>query len=54
MSDRPLVSYDPNPLLAWLYHRFFESIEVDESWAKAVRAAGIDRLLAKAVLAGLT
>jgi glycerol-3-phosphate O-acyltransferase len=39
MSDRPLVSYDPNPLLAWLYHRFFESIEVDESWASAVRDA---------------
>jgi glycerol-3-phosphate O-acyltransferase len=39
MSDRPLVSYDPNPLLAWLYQRFFESIEVDESWARAVRDA---------------
>jgi glycerol-3-phosphate O-acyltransferase len=39
MTDRPLVSYDPNPLLAWLYQRFFESIEVDESWARAVRDA---------------
>ncbi len=39
MSDRPLVAYDPNPLLAWLYQRFFESIEVDESWARAVREA---------------
>jgi glycerol-3-phosphate O-acyltransferase len=39
MSDRPLVSYDPNPMLAWLYGRFFESIEVDESWARAVRDA---------------
>jgi len=39
MSDRPLVSYDPNPLLAWLYQRFFETIEVDESWARAVRDA---------------
>jgi glycerol-3-phosphate O-acyltransferase len=39
MNDRPLVSYDPNPLLAWLYHRFFESIEGDESWARAVRDA---------------
>jgi glycerol-3-phosphate O-acyltransferase len=39
MSDRPLVSYDPNPVLAWLYHRFFDSIEVDESWARAVRDA---------------
>jgi len=39
MTDRPLVSYEPNPLLAWVYHRFFESIEVDESWASAVRDA---------------
>jgi len=39
MSDRPLVSYDPNPFLAWVYRRFFESIEVDESWARAVRDA---------------
>jgi glycerol-3-phosphate O-acyltransferase len=39
MSSRPLVSYDPNPVLAWLYRRFFESIEVDESWASAVRDA---------------
>jgi glycerol-3-phosphate O-acyltransferase len=39
MSDRPLVSYDPNPLLAWLYSRFFESIEVDEAWVRAVREA---------------
>ncbi|HEY8038830.1 MAG TPA: 1-acyl-sn-glycerol-3-phosphate acyltransferase [Polyangiaceae bacterium] len=37
--DRPLVSYDPSPLLAWIYRRFFESIEVDESWARAVREA---------------
>jgi glycerol-3-phosphate O-acyltransferase len=39
MSDRPLVAYDPNPVLAWVYSRFFESIEVDESWARAVREA---------------
>jgi glycerol-3-phosphate O-acyltransferase len=39
MSDRPLVSYDPSPLLAWLYHRFFDHIEVDETWARAVREA---------------
>jgi glycerol-3-phosphate O-acyltransferase len=39
MNDRPLVSYDPNPLLAWMYRRFFDSIEVDESWARAVRDA---------------
>ncbi|HEY8090613.1 MAG TPA: 1-acyl-sn-glycerol-3-phosphate acyltransferase, partial [Polyangiaceae bacterium] len=39
MSDRPLVSYDPNPVLAWVYSRFFESIEVDEAWTHAVREA---------------
>ena len=37
--DRPLVRYEPNPLLAWLYDRFFEHIEVDEAWARAVREA---------------
>jgi glycerol-3-phosphate O-acyltransferase len=37
--DRPLVRYEPSPLLAWLYHRFFEHIEVDEAWARAVREA---------------
>ncbi len=39
VPDRPLVAYDPNPALAWLYHRFFEHIEVDEAWASAVREA---------------
>ena len=39
MSDRQLVSYDPNPLLAWVYDRFFHAIEVDEAWTKAVRDA---------------
>ncbi len=29
--------YEPNAALAWLYHRFFEHIEVDESWANTVR-----------------
>jgi glycerol-3-phosphate O-acyltransferase len=38
-TERPLIRYEPSPLLAWLYHRFFEHIEVDESWARAVRAA---------------
>src|SRR5258708_3034779 len=38
-APRSLPSYEPNPLLAWLYRRFFESIEVDESWARAVRDA---------------
>jgi glycerol-3-phosphate O-acyltransferase len=39
MNDRPLVSYEPNPLLAWIYQQFFENIEVDEAWARAVREA---------------
>jgi glycerol-3-phosphate O-acyltransferase len=34
-----LSSYDPNPALAWIYHRFFEHIEVDQTWATQVRAA---------------
>ncbi len=38
-APRSLPSYEPNPLLAWLYQRFFESIEVDEAWAHAVRDA---------------
>ena len=37
--ERPLVSYDPSPLLAWVYQRFFESIEVDDAWVQAVREA---------------
>lgn len=37
--DRPLVAYDPNPLLAWIYQRFFDRIEVDDAWARAVRDA---------------
>ena len=39
MNDRPLASYEPNALLAWVYRRFFDSIEVDEAWTKAVREA---------------
>jgi glycerol-3-phosphate O-acyltransferase len=38
-APRSLPSYEPNPLLAWVYQRFFESIEVDDSWANAVRDA---------------
>ena len=38
-DDRPLASYEPNALLSWIYGRFFESIEVDEAWARAVRDA---------------
>lgn len=37
--ERPLVAYEPNPVLDFLYKRFFEHIEVDEAWAKAVRNA---------------
>jgi glycerol-3-phosphate O-acyltransferase len=39
MNDRPLAPYEPNPVLARVYRRFFESIEVDDAWARAVRAA---------------
>ena len=38
-TDPPLAPYEPNALLGWVYRRFFESIEVDEAWAKAVREA---------------
>lgn len=34
-----LTSYEPSRPLAWIYQRFFEHIEVDEAWAKEVRAA---------------
>jgi glycerol-3-phosphate O-acyltransferase len=37
--NRPLAPYDPNPILAWVYHRFFDHIEVDEAWTAAVREA---------------
>ena len=37
MSGRKLTkTYEPNPLLAALYRRFFDRIQVDESWAKEV------------------
>ena len=39
MSERPLVSYEPNPLLAWVYQRFFDHIKVDDTWAHQVRDA---------------
>lgn len=39
MQERPLLQYDPNPLLAALYRRFFDRIEVDDAWLHAVRAA---------------
>lgn len=39
MSSRPLVTYEPNPILGWLYQRFFAHIQVDEAWAARVREA---------------
>src|SRR3954447_25211219 len=39
MAGGPLSSYQPNPALAWIYRRFFEHIEVDETWARQVREA---------------
>jgi glycerol-3-phosphate O-acyltransferase len=41
MASGPLSSYEPNPALAWIYHRFFEHIEVDQTWAKQVREAEV-------------
>jgi glycerol-3-phosphate O-acyltransferase len=38
-AGRPLASYEPNALLTWIYGRFFESIDVDDAWARAVREA---------------
>ncbi|MCL2724062.1 MAG: 1-acyl-sn-glycerol-3-phosphate acyltransferase [Polyangiaceae bacterium] len=34
-----MASYEPNPVLAWIYHRFFEHIGVDKAWADRVRQA---------------
>ena len=39
MTDRLPAAYEPNAALAWLYHRFFDHIEVDDAWANAVREA---------------
>ncbi len=36
---RPLVPYEPNAILGWAYHRFFEHIQVDEAWTGSVRRA---------------
>ncbi|APS00064.1 1-acyl-sn-glycerol-3-phosphate acyltransferase [Pajaroellobacter abortibovis] len=38
-QHRPLISYQPNPFLSWLYRHFFDHISVDEGWVYAVRAA---------------
>jgi glycerol-3-phosphate O-acyltransferase len=39
MNDRPLTSYRPSPILARVYRRLFEHIEVDDAWLRAVREA---------------
>ena len=36
---RSRPTYEPNPLLAYVYRRFFDHIEVDETWVSAVREA---------------
>lgn len=38
-QKRPLVPYEPNAILGWAYHRFFEHIQVDEAWTGSVRRA---------------
>jgi glycerol-3-phosphate O-acyltransferase len=38
MADRELTrTYEPNPALRAIYRRFFEQIQVDEAWVRAVR-----------------
>lgn len=39
MNERPLVAYEPNAVLGWMYERFFQHIEVDDAWVRNVRAA---------------
>jgi glycerol-3-phosphate O-acyltransferase len=39
MGSGELSPYEPNLALAWIYQRFFEHIEVDQTWAAQVRAA---------------
>jgi glycerol-3-phosphate O-acyltransferase len=40
MTTRALAqTYEPNPLLAYVYRRFFEHIHVDEAWVSTVREA---------------
>ncbi len=38
-ATRPLVTYEPNPLLRYAFDRFFEHIQVDEAWTGSVRRA---------------
>src|ERR1044071_5424638 len=40
MTTRELAqTYEPNPVLAYVYRRFFEHIHVDEAWIASVREA---------------
>src|SRR5260221_6468368 len=40
MASRELApTYQPNPILGYLYRRFFDHIQVDETWVAAVREA---------------
>jgi len=39
VPPRTQAGYEPSAALAWLYQRFFDHIEVDETWAEAVRDA---------------
>ncbi|MET0595364.1 MAG: 1-acyl-sn-glycerol-3-phosphate acyltransferase [Polyangiaceae bacterium] len=40
MTTRALAqTYEPNPVLAYVYRRFFEHIHVDDAWIAAVREA---------------
>jgi glycerol-3-phosphate O-acyltransferase len=40
MSSRAAAqTYEPNPILAYVYRRFFERIQVDETWVNTVRDA---------------
>lgn len=40
MNERALTQpYQPNPLLSYLYQRFFDHIKVDEAWVRTVREA---------------
>src|SRR5258706_1385237 len=40
MASRELApTYQPNPIVGYLYRRFFDHIQVDETWVSAVREA---------------
>lgn len=40
MHERAITqTYEPNPLLSYVYQRFFDHIQVDEAWVRTVREA---------------